>query len=782
MSATAERDEIKIGEIAGMETRYGQFAENSSAFHINTADIPRNWYNYLWNDGYITFVSQTGAGNGFLQDDMGRRIELVQDRCLFILEGDDHWGISGLPVEEDRDAFCCTHDLGYTVIHTEKAEISTDLIFFVPDGENGEIWNLKMKNKSDRERHLKVMGYFGTAMDGGYVRQGYHTGVADWDETLEGVVHQGWCDFYGQKGRTFYGYMTMTERADEFSGAANAFIGPYGSLAYPLAVRRGALSNQGCNSEKLGFALSKELMLKAGEEKELTFLCGIAFSMEVAADIKDRLTENGAVQRELDVVKEKFLNQTAGVKIRTPDEVLNQFFAWSKHQANLGSRWARVRHNGYRDMTSDCDCLAAINPRLALERFKRVLTYQYSNGYAPRTFLDGVIKDNNFADNTVWIVFTAMSILKEMGDKSILDLPVKFNDGTEASLYEHVKRSMDFLYHFRGLHGLIRIWGGDWNDCMNTAGLQGKGVSVWLSLAWLRANKMFTELAMLAGRSEDAELADQRSKEMQKIIEDYGWDGEYYLCAYNDWEEKIGSRECEEGQMFLIPQIWSVFSGVSDCGREVKAMDAVEEKLASDLGIVVSRPPYTKYDPHIGNVTQKPPGVHENGGVYLHTIAWKIAADAMLKRADKVEKGIETILPFRNQVVAGRAEPYIMCNSYFGKETGYRYGTPGQSWRTAAGQWFAKALINYVFGLMPEMEGLKIDPCLPLSWTECSIAKHFRGAEYEIVYDNHGTKVKSIIVNGEEIIGNILPCEEGRKYNVRVTLCSPEVPDVEVTE
>ena len=292
---------------------------------------------------------------------------------------------------------------------------------------------------------------------------------------------------------------------------------------------------------------------------------------------------------------------------------------------------------------------------------------------------------------------------------------------------------------------------------MNTAGLDGRGVSVWLSLAWLRANKMFEEIAKIYGREDEAAIAKRRSEEMADIIEKYGWDGEYYLDAYNDDDEKIGSHENEEGKMFLIPQLWAVLSGVSMSGREITAMDSVEKYLTDPLGTIICAPAHTKFNPGIGYVTLKYPGIHENGGVYLHTIAWKIAADALTKRADRVEADIECILPFRNKVVDGRAEPYIMCNSYFGVQTGYRYGTPGQSWRTAAGQWFQKALVNYVYGLMPEMEGLKIDPCLPKSWKEANIVKKFHGTIYDIHYINCGTKVKRILVDGKEIDGTILP-------------------------
>ncbi len=750
-----------------VKKQYGDFIRGKKEFQITEREIPRNWYNYLWNDRYITFVSQTGAGEGFLQDSLANRIPLVTGRGMYLIDSEEHWGITGLPTEEELDSFFCTHGRGYTYISTENRGIASETCFFVPNEENGEVWTVTLKNRSSETRALRLLAYCGTGVDGAHISQGYNLGQADFDKDLNGVIGKTY-SFFDGKTREVNAFFAMNEQADGYDAAENAFVGSYGSTSYPKALMRGGCSDTAGLGEKLGFALQKDIMLKSGEETTLAFVCAVAFGRDEALEIKRRYENSAKVTAELQAVKDKFSAQTDGVSIETPDNKLNEMFPWLVHQANMGSRWARVRHNGYRDMMSDTECLAAVNPTLALERFKRVLSYQYSTGYAPRTVKDGAIRDNNFSDNTVWITFTAYAILKETGDLSILNIPVAFNDGSVASIYEHMRRSVDFLYHFRGLHNLIRIWGGDWNDCMNRAGLDGKGVSVWLSIAWYRANKMFEEIARQCGKTQDAAVAAERGKEMQQIIEKYGWDGEYYLCAYNDDGEKIGSQICEEGKVFLIPQLWAVFSGVSEQGRETAAMEAVEKYLSSSLGTLISAPPYTKFNPKIGTVTLKPAGVHENGGVYLHTLAWKIAADAILKRADKVEEDIEAILPFRNKVVDGGAEPYIMCNSYFGEQTGYRYGTPGQSWRTAAGQWLAKALIQYVFGLKPEMEGLRLDPCLPPSWKTAAITKNFRKATYHICYENHGVKVKSIVVNGEYTEGATLPYKDSGCYEVTV--------------
>ena len=735
-------------------SKYGHYEKNGIDFTITEADIPRNWYNYFWNDNYVTYTSQASMGESLIQDSLGRRHKLVVNRGFYIKEDKRSWGIGGLPVDEKRDSYRCTHKRGASEIYTKKYGIESRVTVFVPREGNEELWQIKLKNASDKERTLKAIAFTDSGFDAAYARQGYNTECSVYSEEI-GALYIKKSNKLFDKGGSAFGFMAMSGGADGFAGAYNSIIGPYGSFAHPVILKNGCNNTVGCG-EKLAFAMEKNFTLLPGEEKAVTIVMGIAFSLDEMKNTVDTKASNGYFESELFAVLDKFAADEERVKISTPDKMQNSMFEWLKHQTVLGSRWARVRHNGIRDLTSDTDCLAAINPELALERFLRILTYQNSDGYAPRTFIDGKIQPKNFSDNTVWLTMTAYSIIKELGRLDILDIEVPYNDGTVGTVYEHLYRSTEFLYNFTGHHGLIKIWGGDWNDCMNTAGLEGKGVSIWLSIAWLRANKFFAELAELSGKADDTKMARERGEVMRKRVEEFGWDGEYYIDAISDKGVKIGSKECIEGKMFLIPQIWAVFSGVSP-EREKIAMDAAEKYLSDPLGTVISSPAYTKWDGNVGSVTVKHPGIHENGGVYLHTIAWKTAADAMMKRQDRVEADIEAILPFRNKVVAGRAEPYIMCNSYFGKETGYRYGTPGQSWRTAAGQWFMKALVNYVFGLMPEMDGLRVDPCLPLSWKTASIEKTFRGFKYNIRYKNGGANIKYISVNGKKIKGNVLP-------------------------
>lgn len=760
---------------------YGDFSDSGNEFVIIDRDIPRHWYNYMWNDSYISFISQVGFGESFAQDNMGRRIPLIAGRNVYLADADsgEFWTVNGLPVDREDPDYRCVHGAGYSELHTGRNGIAGSLRVFVPQTGNCEIWTVTLRNNRPTSVKIKAIPYFRTELDGAYKPQGYNLGTGGYDEALKVVWGRSFKSFGSAESREVYGYLAGFGNITGYDSRKTAFIGTYGEEMSPKALlKSGGCTNSDCVAEKLVFALESTVELAPGEEHRLNFIAGVAFGTEDIQETKARFESNDKIDSAFIEMRDAFSSQVAGVSIETPDSNLNHLFnTWLKHQANMGSHWARVRHNGYRDMASDCECLGAINPDLAWERLKRVLSYQYSNGYAPRTFLDGKLQDHQFADCTVWLTFGVYSFLKEKGDTAMLEEIVPFNDGSESSVYEHIRRSVEFLWHFRGLHGLIRIWGGDWNDCMNQAGLEGKGVSVWLSLAWYRANRQLEEIARLTGRMEDAQTAAKRGAEMREIVDRCGWDGEYYLTAYTDEGIRLGSKECEEGKMFLIPQLWSVLSGIAKDNKAELAMDAVERYLKSDLGTLVSWPAYTRYDPRIGSMTQKPPGVHENGGVYLHPAAWKLAVDSLLGRSAQAEEGLWKLLPFNQDGTFKLCEPYVLGNSYFTEETGYRVGTPGQSWRTATGAWLMKALVNYVFGLQPEMEGLVLRPCLPPSWASASIRKVFRGAVYRIAYEQipaveagENPGGMRIEVNGKEYLSPLLPYEPGGSYEVRVMM------------
>lgn len=752
--------------------QYGYFQNDGQEFVITERDIPRHWYNYLWNDEYVTFTSQVGFGEGLAQDDMGRRIKLVKNRNLYVIDAQDGewWTANGLPIERPYTGYACVHGQGYSTIRQTYKGIATEYTIFVPETGRCEVYSLAVTNQRDTASTLKLIQYLATDLDGAYVPQAYNVCSGGYEKEAAAVYGKCYSPFGTGERRQVLGYLTCDQEPTAYDAQKNAFIGTYGAEIAPKAVLGGGCTNSDCIAEKLCLALEKQVTVEPGQTLCLHFMAGVEYDVCGIQKARRRIFQEIGVEAALESLIKTRLDQIKNVQIHTPNENLDRLLNYGlKHQANMGSRWARVRHNGYRDLTSDCECFGAVNPLLAWERIKRVLSYQYSNGYAPRTFLDGEIRDNNFADNTVWLTFTVYTLVKEIGDLRLLDEEVAFNDGTVATVYEHIKRSVEFLWNFRGLHGLVKVWGGDWNDGLNAAGLKGRGVSVWLSIAWYRANSQFAEIAAWKGRNADEQAAKARGEEMRQIVDEFGWDGEYYLCAYTDEDEKLGSSSCEEGRIYLIPQLWSVLSGIAIDGKEQKAMAAVDRYLDTELGSLVSYPPYSTYYSNIGDMTQKPPGVHENGGVYLHPMAWKLAVECMLKRNEKVEADLDKILPFDKL-----CEPYVMCNSYFPQITGYRYKTAGQSWRTASGSWLLKSVLQFILGLQPELAGLRLDPCLPPSWTVCRVDRVFREAVYHITYRQEGSAerktVAEIKVDGTVHDSDILPYEKGREYKVDVVL------------
>ena len=750
-----------------MFTPFGYFSGDGSSFHITTPDIPRNWYNYLYTDHYITFTSQCGTGEGFLQDSLGRRVMPVKGRGLYAVEGETGWSLCGLPLYEPRERYECVHRPGSTTITLEKHGILTEYTLFVPCEEDpfscAEVTAVRVTNTGAAPREIKLIAYIDNDFDGAYRPQGYNTGALGKDGALNGLHFAFEEEFEGET-RPFCFFLGCGGEITGWDCARNAFIGPYGTLQDPAALHRGGCSDSACVAEKIGYAVQTTLRLQPGESGFVSFTAGLAENTERAKEILSRFETEAKVFGELTRTEEKIRERTAGgLTLKTPDENLNHLLNhWLKYQTDMGSRWARVRHNGYRDIASDTECLAAFNPRLAWERIKRLLTYQYASGYAPRTFIGGRICDNNFSDCAVWLTFTVYHIVMELGDLSLLEEEVPFNDGSSATVYEHIRRAVDFLYNFKGLHGLIRIWGGDWNDCMNFVGIKGQGVSVWLSIAWVRACRQLRALAEAAGKDgAETDLLRSREDEMCGLINEYGWDeeGGYYIYAISDDGRRIGADSCEEGRVFLNPQLWAVLAGGLGAGREKRAVENSFRLLWDALGTRVSWPPYTEKNVWIGGIAKKAPGVQENGGVYLHAMCWKLAVDALLGNAARVREDVDSIVPFRNEVVAGRAEPYTLCNCYMGKETGYRYGTPGQSWRTASGQWFLKAMAQFVFGLQPQMEGLSVRPCLPEGWEEAFAEKEFRGCRYSITYRHTGER--AVFFDGERLAGDILPLKSG---------------------
>lgn len=748
---------------------FGHFSPSGTEYIVTALHTPRPWYNYLWNDHLVALFTHVGQGESFSQDRMGRRVPLVSARMAFLRnrESGDWWSANGLPTDREYDNFECAHGFGYSNVHIEHQGIASDLRVYVPTQGLCEIWCLTVENKGDTNAPLSLFLFADTTIDGTDRHQAYYHTNCSCDQALQSVVIRRRIRY--DEHKLAYNFMAFDQRIDGYDTRKRSFIGN-GTWQNPDAVVSGSCTNSDSQAEKPVMALQTDLDLAPGQKKTVNVIVGTVFDKADIVKIRAQYFSDNGAERECLVARQIVPSDHGRTEFNTPDASLNMFAShWLKRQVMLGSQWARVRHNGFRDLMQDIGALVFINPAMALEKLKRVLSFQYGNGYAPRTWLNGEMQDRDFSDNHVWIAYTVHNLVMETGDASLLEMEVPFNDGSSASMYEHVRRAVDYLWNDRAMFGLCRIRSGDWNDCLDKVGPQGTGVSVWLSMAWFMANDRFAELASLHGRRVDVDAARDRAKRMRDIVNTNGWDGEYYLRAYTDAGRPVGSRKDRQAPLFVNPQVWSVLSGIGKDGKHLKAMSAVDQHLDKDLGVLSVLNPFSEELADIGIMSRKTPGVQENGGVYLHAGAFKLVADCILKRHDKVEEGIKKMLPFDNSFFEKKdGEPYVFCNCYMAIENSYRYGGCGHSWCTGTAGWFYVALLNYVFGLKPTMQGLRVDPCLPLSWKKCGVKREFRGAMYEVEFALEHDRALTIEVDGQPLDGDLLPWEKGRAFQVKV--------------
>ncbi len=760
---------------------YGNFENNGKTFNINTPDTPCQWQNYIWNKEFLCIFSQIGQGKSLKQDSNGVRTNLITSRMVYIIdeETNEFWTANGLPVNKGYEDFNCEHGLGYSEISLTYKGIKTAYRVFVPQDDNCEIWTIALENLSGRKRKLKVIPYFGTAIHGAH-EGSFPAAHAHFDEEACAVVGSNVVRFgshfsHETVGRTEDGFFTMDAELSGYDSNERKFVGEYYNELTPLAVLNGGCTNSACEFEKIIFALETKLEMDASEKRTVNTIAGVTKDADEISALRAKYFNNDTIEKEFKRANEYYLNKVDNVNITTPYKEFDTFFnIWLKHQLNFNSQWARVYFNGYRDLSQDAQSYTAIDKNTAKERFLKVLSYQYGSGYAPRAWGENVIIDQDYSDSPVWIAFTVDSIIKEDGDYSYLDIKVPFIDDTEDTVFNHMKRSVDYLWNDRGEHGLSKIHSGDWNDVMNGVGAKGKGESVWLSMALYKALDIFKEISADCGKEDLAKESHERMAQLKESINTHGWDGEYYLRGYTDEGVPVGSKDSDGGKLFLNTQSWAIISGVADEEKVALAMAAVDNHLECDIGIATLHGLFDKFRSDIGFISVIRPGENLNGGIYLHANMFKALADCILKRGDAAFRTLDKALPFSKYRNIEYATPYVLSNSYFGPGSGYRYGETGASWITGSCGWFVTTVISYIFGLKAEMDGLHVQPCLPSDWEDCSITRSFRGANYNVVYHKKKGEIcndiEKIVVNGDEIKADVLPCKSGEKYEVEIYL------------
>ncbi len=798
--------------------KYGYFDDERWEYVIQRPDTPLPWINYLGTDDFIGIISNTAGGYAFYRDARLRRLTRYRynnvptdgnGRYVYLRDEADgaYWSPTWQPTQNQLKDYDCRHGLGYTVIGSSYRGIQVESTYFVPLGESLEVWSVRVTNQRAESAELSLFSAVEFCLwdafdDATNFQRNLNTGEVEVKESV--IIHK---TEYRER-RNHFAYFACSEHIAGFETQRNAFLGPYRSWERPLAVERGTVSN----SLEVGGAPvgvhHVRLRIEPGETKRVVFLLGYhenqgkkfcdaaqqTINMGGARQTINRYVSSDAVDEAFSQLADYWQNTLQRLQVSTSDPCVNRMInTWNAYQCLVTFSVARSasryevgigRGIGFRDANQDLLGCVHMIPDRARRRILDLASTQLPSGgayhqYRPLTRQGNDEIGSDFNDDPLWLILATASYLKETDDWSILDEQIAYdgNPETKEPLYEHLVRAADYTLHRLGPHGLPLIGRGDWNDCLNlnsyaqdpdesfqTAPIQEAGAAESVFIAGLFCLTC-EDLAEIARRREDVDTSERlvaAVRDMRTAVEQHGWDGNWFLRAYDANGNKIGSRENEEGRIFIEPQGMCPMAGIGlDNGRAATALDAVYERLATEHGILLHQPAYTTYRLDLGEISSYPPGYKENASVFCHTNPWAMIAECRLGRGDRAWDYARRINPARREALSEihQCEPYVYAQMIVGRDA-QDHGRARNSWLTGTASWCYVAMTQWILGVRPTFDGLLIDPCIPPDCQRYRVIRAFRGATYDIFVENPDgvmRGVREIRVDGEAIPGSVLP-------------------------
>lgn len=787
------------------ETKYGHFAENGTEYVITEKYTPKPWVNVISNGNYGFVISQTGGGFSWLQHSEFNRItrwhqDLIRDdwgKYIYIKNNDtgEVWSPTWLPVRTEPEFYECRHGLGYTVFTTEYKGIKCELTLFAPAEETLEIWNIKISNNNETPADLSFYTYFewclGSSAD--HHREFHKTFIeTKYDKKINSILTRKrvWDIPLGDRGHwnieyEYNGFLSCSRKPVSYECDKEAFIGQYGTLARPKAVKEGKLTNSsGIWGDPIG-CLKVDITVPEKSMDRLAFYLGLKKEETAIPESLKKFKSPAQIDKALAEVKSKWLQLLQPLQIKTPDPAMDLMVnIWLRYQAVSGRLWGRTAYYqqsgafGFRDQLQDSLVFLPIDHSLTEKQIKLHAAHQFFDGTVLHWWhpITETGLPTKMTDDLLWLPFLLVHYLKETHNYNFLNEEVEYYDkkSKKESLFEHSRRAIDKVLERYSKRGLPLIGAGDWNDGLSAVGLDMKGESIWLAEFFYMILNSFSEVSRKMNKRKLADHYLDKAKELKKAFDKHAWDGKWFYRATKDSGEKIGSSVNEEGRIYLNAQTWSVISGIADQDKKIQAMNSVKEYLVKKNGPLLLYPAYTKPDKYIGYLSRYAAGRRENGGVYMHAATWSIWANALLRRNQDAYEIFKRICPVYNGLNPDEwiAEPYVTPGNIDGPDS-INYGMAGWTWYTGSAAWFQKMIVDWILGIRAEEEGLVIDPCIPSEWDEYEVKRTFRGTQYNIKVmnpDHSGGDVKCIVVDGNEIKGNIV-CVPGKKQcNVVVLL------------
>ncbi len=799
--------------------KYGFFDNDNREYVITRPDVPAPWTNYLGTEKFCTVISHNAGGYSFYNSPEYNRVTKFRPNGTFDRPGHyvylrddetgDYWSISWQPVAKSLDeaSYEVRHGLSYSKFKCDYNGIEATKTLFVPKGEDAEVWDVVIKNTSDKPRVISAFSFVEFSFshiqsdNQNHQMSLYSAGTSYNEGVIEYDLYYNTNDFEG-----FY-YLASTFNPDSYDGQRDSFLGAYRDEANPIAVEKGQCSNSAQTCYNHCGSLHKQFTIQPGEEVRFAYVLGLGKGN--GERLRQKYQDVANVDAAFQEIKDHWSERCDKFQVKSPNEGLDTMInTWTLYQAETCVVWSRFASFievggrtglGYRDTAQDAISVPHANPKMTRKRIVDLLRGQVKAGYGLHLFdpdwfdpekadvvpsksptvvptpsdddkIHGI--EDTCSDDHLWIVPTIIKYVMETGEHSFFDEVIPYADGGDATVYEHMKAALDFSAEYVGRTGICKGLRADWNDCLNLGG----GESSMVSFLHFWALEEFLDLAKFRNNDTDVTKYSEMAANVREACETHLWDeeGGWYIRGLTKDGEKIGTAQQTEGRVHLESNTLAVLSGAVSQERGEKAMDAVDENLFSEYGLHLNSPSFSTPNDDIGFVTRVYQGVKENGAIFSHPNPWAWVAEAKLGRGDRAMKFYDALNPYnQNEIIEKRvAEPYSYVQFIMGKDH-QDHGRANHPWLTGTSGWAYFAVTNFILGVRAGFEGLTIDPCIPTNWPEFSVTRQWRGASYNIQVKNPNSVskgVQSITINGEEINGAVPVQAEGSVNDVIVIM------------
>lgn len=794
--------------------KYGFFDNDNREYVITRPDVPAPWTNYLGTEKFCTVISHNAGGYSFYQSPEHNRVTKFRPNASFDRPGHyvylrddetgDYWSISWQPVAKslEQASYEVRHGLSYSTFKCDYNGISAQKTLFVPKGENAQLWDVTIKNDSDKPRTISAFSFVEFSFshiqsdNQNHQMSLYSAGTSYQNGVIEYDLYYNTNEYDG-----FY-FMASSFEPDSYDGQRDSFLGLYRDESNPIALENGRCSNHVQTCYNHCGSLHKQFVIQPGEQVRFVYILGVGKGE--GQRLREKYQDLNQVDAAFKEIKAHWDTRCAKFQVTSPNKGLDTMInAWTLYQAETCVVWSRFASFievggrtglGYRDTAQDAISVPHSNPQMTRKRLVDLLRGQVKAGYGLHLFdpdwfdpakadikpsksptvvptpsdedkIHGI--DDTCSDDHLWLVPTICRYIQETGEEDFLDESIPYADGGNATVYEHMKAALDFSAEYIGQTGICKGLRADWNDCLNLGG----GESAMVSFLHFWALQEFIKLAKYKNNTADVDKYTVMAANVREACETHLWDeeGGWYIRGLTKDGDKIGTAQQTEGCIHLESNTLAVLSGMAAQDRGEKAMDAVDEHLFCEYGLHLNAPSFSTPNDDIGFVTRVYQGVKENGAIFSHPNPWAWVAEAKLGRGDRAMKFYDALNPYnQNDIIEKRiAEPYSYVQFIMGRDH-ENHGRANHPWLTGTSGWAYFAVTNFILGVQTSFDGLEIDPCIPTHWPGFEVRRQWRDATYLIKVENPNQVskgVQSISLNGQAIKGAI-PAQAAGSENI----------------